>query len=184
MTDARDGLANTEFAQCFSPNRSLQMILSSPKTSARHALGTAAAKAQRTIARKLPMSMSNQDKGGRIAMGKSVRIGTMTVALTLGIGSLAFAKNQTIEASTTVDAGGFHIHTGTAATGGPSSVTCLSATGSGGQMGPARCSIKAPGYRGAVNVGQTIGTSGSGTVALNCMGPPPPITCSAKITGP
>jgi hypothetical protein len=71
-------------------------------------------------------------------------------------------------------------HPGSAAVGGPSSVTCVSAVGSNPRQYPPSCNISAPGYNGAVNIGQTVGTSGAGTVALTCNGQAPS-RCSARI---
>lgn len=67
-------------------------------------------------------------------------------------------------------------HPGTAAVQGPATVTCLSASGSGGT-----CFIVGPGYSGQVAPNKQIGTSGAGTVTLNCNGTGNYLTCSAKV---
>ena len=70
-------------------------------------------------------------------------------------------------------------HPGTAAIQGPAKVTCLSATGAGGT-----CYIEAPGYSGQVSPNppnNPIGTSGAGTVTLNCNGTGNNLACSAKV---
>jgi hypothetical protein len=84
---------------------------------------------------------------------------------------------QTI--SSTTEANG-NQHPGSAALRGPSSVKCESATGSNPRQYPPSCTIVAPGYSGTVNIGQTIGTSGAGTVTLTCNGQAP-LRCTASI---
>lgn len=67
-------------------------------------------------------------------------------------------------------------HPGTTAVQGPTPVTCLSASGGGG-----KCNIAAPGYFGDIAPGTQIGTSGAGTVTLNCSGTGNYLACSAKV---
>ena len=71
-------------------------------------------------------------------------------------------------------------HPGSAAIRGPASVTCASAVGSNPRQYPPSCNISAPGYYGVVNIGQTIGTSGAGTVMLTCNGQAP-LRCTARV---
>jgi hypothetical protein len=81
--------------------------------------------------------------------------------------------------SSTTDANG-NQHPGSAAVSGPSSVTCISASGQNPGTYTPSCFIVAPGYGGIVNKGNTIGTSGAGTVTLTCNGQVP-LSCSASI---
>jgi len=63
----------------------------------------------------------------------------------------------------------------------PSAVTCTQASGGGAST---RCFIQSPGYSGLLKAGQTIGTSGAGTVSLSCTGTYPvggSLSCSARI---
>lgn len=67
-----------------------------------------------------------------------------------------------------------------AATSSPASLTCTSASGASN----ARCSFSAPGFMGFVGVGQTVGTTGPGTVTLYCAGTYPVgggLNCAAKV---
>ena len=62
----------------------------------------------------------------------------------------------------------------------PASVTCTNASGAPN----ARCSFNAPGFMGFVGVGQTIGTTGPGTVMLYCAGTYPAgggLSCGAEV---
>lgn len=47
-------------------------------------------------------------------------------------------------------------------------VQCTQATG--GQSGTSACNIQSPGWSGSLSAGQSISTSGAGTVLLNCNG--------------
>jgi len=87
------------------------------------------------------------------------------------------AAAQTITSST--DPNG-NQHPGRAAVRDPSSVTCASVVGNDPRNHPPSCNIVAPGYWGIVNIGQTIGTGGLGTVSLTCNGQAP-LRCSARI---
>jgi hypothetical protein len=89
-------------------------------------------------------------------------------------------KVQTIDAS--VDAQG-NVHTATAPVKGPATVTCASATNGGGGSNarPATCYITGPGYHGDLVAGQSIGTSGAGTITLACDGNPYPLHCRASV---
>lgn len=61
-------------------------------------------------------------------------------------------------------------------------VKCTSAYGA--SSGTARCYINAPGYQGTLDVGQSIGTTGAGTVQLTCSGTYPAtgmLSCTAVI---
>jgi hypothetical protein len=86
---------------------------------------------------------------------------------------------QTISASVVQD----NVQTGTAAVKGPATVTCIGATNGGGgpNSRPATCYITGPGYHGDVSLGQSIGTSGAGTVTLGCDGSPEPLHCTARV---
>jgi hypothetical protein len=72
-------------------------------------------------------------------------------------------------------------HPGTAAISKPSSIRCVSAVGNDPRQYPPSCTISAPGFYGVVNVGNTVGASGAGTVTLTCNGQRP-MRCSAQIT--
>lgn len=67
---------------------------------------------------------------------------------------------------------------------GAAIVQCLHATGSV-NITP-RCNINAPGYSGGLTTGQTIATTGAGTVTLNCTGMYPAngggLNCSAQVS--
>lgn len=89
------------------------------------------------------------------------------------------AKTARRVISSTTDRNG-NQHPGSAAVSGPSSVTCISASGQNSSQYPPSCFIVAPGYGGIVNRGNTIGTSGAGTVTLTCNGQVP-LSCSASI---
>jgi len=88
-------------------------------------------------------------------------------------------------ATQTITASARHGNTtnGTATTSVPSTVTCTEASG-GGSAGTL-CMIQAPGWYGAIKAGQSIGTSGAGSVVLNCSGSydynSGSLTCSAKV---
>ena len=71
-------------------------------------------------------------------------------------------------------------HPATAALRNPASVKCTFATGNNPQQNPPSCFITAPGYSGTLARGQSIGTSGPGTVSLTCNGQAP-LRCSAQI---
>lgn len=89
----------------------------------------------------------------------------------------AKATTQTISSSSS--GGGTNF--GTATVNTASVVTCTYAAG--GTYGTS-CYINAPGWGGVVNVGQSIGTSGAGTVTLSCYGQYPVnggLNCTAKI---
>ena len=101
---------------------------------------------------------------------------TLAIALAL-MGALGAAAPKTIASRT--DARGNQTP-GSAAVKGPAQVTCASATGANPRDNPPSCNITAPGYGGTVNVGQTVGTSGAGTVTLTCNGQAP-LSCSARI---
>jgi hypothetical protein len=91
--------------------------------------------------------------------------------------NVASASTQTISAS--ARNGGQT--PGTAAISSPSAVTCTAAMG--GTSGT-KCRIIAPGYSGLVSVGQSIGTTGAGTVTLYCSGSYPAnggLSCTAKV---
>lgn len=71
----------------------------------------------------------------------------------------------------------------TAATLSPASVTCTRASGASSGS-TARCRVTAPGFQGTVNVGQSIGTTGPGTVQLTCSGTYPvggTLSCGARV---
>jgi len=73
-------------------------------------------------------------------------------------------------------------HPGTAPVGGPSTVTCTSATSDIPRpQPPPSCFIVAPGFSGNLNRGQSAGTSGAGTVTLTCNGQGNILTCSATV---
>jgi hypothetical protein len=90
----------------------------------------------------------------------------------------ASAVTQTITAS--AQSGGST--NGTAAISTTSTVTCTQASGGGDTS---RCSVQAPGWSGALRVGQSIGTTGAGNVVLNCGGIYPAsggrLTCTATV---
>lgn len=91
--------------------------------------------------------------------------------------SVAGATTQTISASANVSGS----TTGTAPVSSPAVVTCTQA--SGGTYGT-KCSINAPGINTLMDVGQSIGTSGPGTVTLKCYGQygsSGGLNCKAKI---
>ena len=56
-------------------------------------------------------------------------------------------------------------HPGTAAVGGPTKLTCLRASGING-----KCYVVGPGVNNIMAPNTTVGTSGPGTVTLNCNG--------------
>lgn len=88
------------------------------------------------------------------------------------------ATTQTISASANTSGS----TTGTAPVSSPSVVTCTQA--SGGLYGTNKCSINAPGINTLMSVGQSIGTSGAGTVILKCYGQYGAgggLSCQAKI---
>lgn len=61
-------------------------------------------------------------------------------------------------------------------------VKCTSATGGGTSS---RCFIQSPGFGGLLQSGQSIGTSGAGTVALSCVGTYPvggSLSCRAQVS--
>ena len=91
--------------------------------------------------------------------------------------SHALAGGQSIT-STTEKSG--NQHPATASVRGPTAVTCSSAVGNNPRQYPPSCNIAAPGYNGSVTPGQTIGTSGAGTVTLTCNGQAP-LRCTAQI---
>jgi hypothetical protein len=93
-------------------------------------------------------------------------------------GQKPVTKTARIITSTTDSSG--NQHPGSGAVGGPSPVTCTSASGSNPRQYPPSCNISAPGYNGPVAPGQTIGTSGAGTVTLTCNGQVP-LRCTASI---
>jgi len=84
---------------------------------------------------------------------------------------------QTIVSTTSANG---NTNPGRAPIKGPSSVTCVSAVGNTQQGYKASCNIDAPGHFGPVDVNQTIGTSGAGTVTLTCNGQAP-LRCVATI---
>lgn len=89
----------------------------------------------------------------------------------------ASATTQTISSSSS--GGGTVLGTANVTTA--SAVTCTQA--SGGTYGTS-CYINAPGWGGVVRVGQSIGTSGAGTVTLRCYGQYPVnggLNCTAKV---
>src|SRR5205814_1800741 len=88
------------------------------------------------------------------------------------------ASSQTISA--TVDKSGQH--PGTTAVRGPATVTCASATSDTPNPSPKpSCFIIAPGYSGSLDPGRSVGTSGAGTVTLNCNGQGNRLNCSAEV---
>lgn len=104
-----------------------------------------------------------------------------TVLLVLMI-SLQAQQNKNMTAQTissTTDRNG-NQHPASAAISGPSQVTCVSASGNDPRNYPPSCNVSAPGYNGAVNPRQTVGTSGAGTVRLTCNGQAP-LACTATI---
>ena len=73
-------------------------------------------------------------------------------------------------------------HPGTAPVKGPATVTCTKAVSDIPRPQPIpSCSIVAPGYSGQLNKGQSAGTSGAGTVTLNCNGQGNVLSCSATV---
>lgn len=73
-------------------------------------------------------------------------------------------------------------HPGTAAVGSPATITCVSAGSDIPNPQPRpSCFIIAPGFSGDVQVNSRIGSSGPGTVTLNCNGQGNILTCSASI---
>ncbi len=73
-------------------------------------------------------------------------------------------------------------HPGTAAVSGPTKITCTAAASSSPNSQPKpNCYINSPGFNGNLEVGQSAGTSGAGTVTLNCNGQGNVLTCSARI---
>jgi len=77
--------------------------------------------------------------------------------------------------SAAVDMTGRH-YPGTASVSGPSRLICLEASGAGGS-----CFVVAPGYTGNLQPGGSRGTSGPGTVALDCSGTGDFLQCSLQI---
>jgi len=73
-------------------------------------------------------------------------------------------------------------HPGTAPVKGPATVTCTNATSNVPRpQPPPSCFIVAPGYSGQLDKGKSAGTSGAGTVVLNCNGQGDFLTCSASV---
>lgn len=73
-------------------------------------------------------------------------------------------------------------HPGTAAVSGATTITCTSATSDiPNPQPPPSCFIVAPGFSGNLNRGQSAGTSGAGTVTLNCNGQGNILTCSTSL---
>ena len=67
-------------------------------------------------------------------------------------------------------------HPGTAAVAGPTKLTCLSASGKDG-----RCYVVGPGVNNIIAPGAIVGTSGAGTVTLNCNGTGNFLQCSLRV---
>jgi|HubBroStandDraft_6_1064221.scaffolds.fasta_scaffold98601_2 hypothetical protein len=110
-----------------------------------------------------------------------LRIKKAALLLSLTILLLAFAlKAASRTISATGDAQGQHA--GTAATRGPAAITCTGASQSvsAADIPKASCYIVAPGISTLVNVGQQVGSTGAGTVALTCNGQGI-LRCTAKI---
>ncbi len=73
-------------------------------------------------------------------------------------------------------------HPGTAPVTGPTTITCTNATSDLPRpQPPPSCFIVAPGYSGQLNKNQSAGTSGAGTVTLNCNGQGNLLTCTARL---
>lgn len=73
-------------------------------------------------------------------------------------------------------------HPGTAAIRGPATITCTSASSDIPNPQPRpSCFVIAPGFTGDVQVNSRVGSSGAGTVTLNCNGQGNILTCSASI---
>lgn len=104
-------------------------------------------------------------------------ISALLLSLFIMHAGIADATTQTISASSNMSGS----TPGTAPVSSPSVVTCTQA--SGGIYGT-KCSINAPGITTLLDVGQSIGTSGPGTVTLKCYGQYNSgggLTCKAKI---
>ena len=73
-------------------------------------------------------------------------------------------------------------HPGTAPVTGPATVTCTNATSNIPNPQPKpSCFVTAPGFNGNLDKGQKAGTSGAGTVTLNCNGQGDFLSCSATV---
>ena len=91
--------------------------------------------------------------------------------------NIASATTQTISAS----ASNGNSTSGSANVASSAKVTCTQASGGGTSS---RCYIQSPGWSGLLKAGQSIGTSGAGTVSLYCNGSYPvggALHCSAQI---
>jgi hypothetical protein len=115
----------------------------------------------------------------------SLAIGTLGVSVN---GQTADAKSKTNASvagrSQTISARNDNTgqHPGTAAVRSPATITCVSAGSDifNPQPRPS-CFITAPGFSGDVQVNGRVGSSGPGTVTLNCNGQGNVLTCSASI---
>ncbi|HTA21926.1 MAG TPA: hypothetical protein VK763_00210 [Terriglobales bacterium] len=103
--------------------------------------------------------------------------------LSIDVSDATYALNRTskkdasaaaVVIKATVDSTGQH--PGSTAVSGPTQVKCLTASG-----GDGKCNINAPGYSGDIAPGTSIGTSGAGTVTLNCSGTGNYLACSARV---
>ena len=120
-------------------------------------------------------------------MRSAVNVTIYLFVLTLVVADLGLSqtepktsKKTAQSISATVDKTGQH--PGTAAVGGPATITCTNATSNipNSQPKPS-CFISAPGFSGNLNRGQKAGTSGAGTVTLNCSGQGDFLSCSATV---
>ncbi|MDQ1092872.1 hypothetical protein QE400_002285 [Xanthomonas sacchari] len=98
-----------------------------------------------------------------------MRTTSVVIVSTLVLG-FAAASFSSYAATQTITASASHGNTynGTASTSVPSTVTCTQASAPG--TDGTKCMIQAPGWYGAINQGDSIGTTGAGTVVLNCSG--------------
>lgn len=98
----------------------------------------------------------------------------------LSFTGVAGATTQTITAT----AKNGSVYAGTASIASSSVVTCTKATGSVSGV-TTYCYIQSPGWNGLISVGQSIGTTGAGTVTLTCNGqystPGSGLSCAATI---
>jgi hypothetical protein len=128
-------------------------------------------------------------------MQRIQNLGACLFLLILSAASLALSQTETKSAkngdkkttaksgqsiSATFDKTGQH--PGTAPITGPATVTCTNATSNIPNPQPKpSCFITAPGFTGNLDKGQKAGTSGAGTVTLNCNGQGDFLSCTANV---
>lgn len=102
------------------------------------------------------------------------------------VGADALGASRTI--SSVEDTNPKVTHHATTATKGPAEVTCVDASQiPGSPSGKPSCYIQGPGVSRAVPTGDSVGSTGAGTIILSCsgvdsaVGPPNHVTCSARV---